>query len=196
MFKVTFKGWVRWVLLPCLVVSLVLSLCLPPCTQGMRAQSGGGVPVWWMANVRLAHRIWLYIYKKIWNNVFTSMQKLDSHKKNGIRGDCGRMQPPPKKMNMVLKVYILGNMHLVTIWNVCWGRTVTVMENVVKHKSSRYSGRIGFNKCPEILFSEPKKGLIRTLVENICQFLSQKHANKLKSKKSKNQETAKANEPK
>ena len=67
---------------------------------------------------------------------------------------------------------ILGNMHLVTIWNVCWGRTVTVMENVVKHKSSRYSGRIGFNKCPEILFSEPKKGLIRTLVENICQFLS------------------------
>ena len=91
---------------------------------------------------------------------------------------------------------ILGNMHLVTIWNVCWGRTVTVMENVVKHKSSRYSGRKGFNKCPEILFSEPKKGLIRTLVENICQFLSQKHANKLKSKKCKNQETAKANEPK
>ena len=73
---------------------------------------------------------------------------------------------------------------------------MTVMENVVKHKSSRYSGRIGFNKCPEILFSEPKKGLIRTLVENICQFLSQKHANKLKSKKCKNQETAKANEPK
>ena len=73
---------------------------------------------------------------------------------------------------------------------------MTVMENVVKHKSSRYSGRIGFNKCPEILFSEPKKGLIRTLVENICQFLSQKHANKLKSKKCKNKETAKANEPK
>ena len=72
---------------------------------------------------------------------------------------------------------------------------MTVMENVVKHKSSRYSGRIGFNKCPEILFSEPKKGLIRTLVENIS-FLSQKHANKLKSKKCKNQETAKANEPK
>ena len=70
------------------------------------------------------------------------------------------------------------------------------MENVVKHKSSRYSERIGFNKCPEILFSEPKKGLIRTLVENICQFLSQKHANKLKSKKYKKQETAKANEPK
>ena len=137
-----------------------------------------------------------YIYKKLWNNVFTSMQKLDSHKKNGIRGDWGRMQPPPQKMNMVLKVYILGNMHLVTIWNVCWGRTVTVMENVVKHKSSRYSGRIGFNKCPEILFSEPKKGLIRTLVENICQFLSPKHANKLKSKKYKNQETAKTNEPK
>ena len=73
---------------------------------------------------------------------------------------------------------------------------MTVMENVVKHKSSRYSWRIGFNKCPEILFSEPKKGLIRTLVENICQFLSPKHANKLKSKKYKNQETAKANEPK
>ena len=142
------------------------------------------------------HTWLLYIYKKIWNNVFTSMQKLDSHKKNGIRGDWGRMQPPQKKLNMVLKVYILGNMHLVTIWNVCWGRTVTVMENVVKHKSSRYSGRIGFSKCPEILFSEPQKRLIRTLVENICQFLSQKHANKLKSEKCKNQETAKANEPK
>ena len=73
---------------------------------------------------------------------------------------------------------------------------MTVMENVVKHKSSRYSGRIGFSKCPEILFSEPQKRLIRTLVENICQFLSQKHANKLKSEKYKNQETAKANEPK
>ena len=68
---------------------------------------------------------------------------------------------------------------------------MTVMENVVKHKSIRYSGRIGFNKCPEILFSEPKKGLIRTLVENICQFLSPKHANKLKSKKYKNQEPQK-----
>ena len=140
----------------------------------------------------------IYIYKKIWNNVFTSMQTLDSHLKKtelgGLEEDAA--PAPKKKMNMVLKVYILGNMHLVTIWNVCWGRTVTVMENVVKHKSSRYSGRIGFNKCPEILFSEPKKGLIRTLVENICQFLSQKHANKLKSKKYKNQETAKANEPK
>ena len=60
---------------------------------------------------------------------------------------------------------------------------MTVMENVVKHKSSRYSGRIDFNKCPEILFSELKKGLVRTLVDNICQFLSQKHANKLRSKK-------------
>ena len=60
---------------------------------------------------------------------------------------------------------------------------MTVMENVVKHKSGRYSGGIDFNKCPEILFSELKKGLVRTLVENICQFLSQKHANKLKSKK-------------
>ena len=142
--------------------------------------------------------IYIYIlYKKIWNNVFTSMQKLDSHKtKTELGWIAGGCSPPPKKMNMVLKVYILGNMHLVTIWNVCWGRTVTVMENVVKHESSRYSGRIGFNKCPEILFSEPKKGLIRTLVENICQFLSPKHANKLKSKKYKNQETAKANEPK
>ena len=139
---------------------------------------------------------WLYIYKKIWNNVFTSMQKLDSHeKKTGIRGIGGGCSPPKKKWIWYSRC-ILGNMHLVTIWNVCWGRTVTVTENVVKHKSSRYSGRIGFNKCPEILFSEPKKGLIRTLVENICQFLSQKHANKLKSKKYKNQETAKANEPK
>ena len=66
------------------------------------------------------------------------------------------------------------------------------MENVVKHKSSRYSWRIGFNKCPEILFSEPKKGLIRTLVENICQFLSQKHANKLKSKKMQKQRNRKS----
>ena len=60
---------------------------------------------------------------------------------------------------------------------------MTVMENVVKHKSGRYSGRIDLNKCPEILFSELKKGLVRTLVENICKFLSQKHANKLKRKK-------------
>ena len=61
---------------------------------------------------------YMIIYMKIWNNVFTSMQKLDSHKKTelgGIGGGCS----PPKKMNMVLKVYILGNMHLVTIWNVC-----------------------------------------------------------------------------
>ena len=140
---------------------------------------------------------YMIIYIRKYGTMYLQVCKTWIHiKKNGIRGDWGRMQPPQKKLNMVLKVYILGNMHLVTIWNVCWGRTVTVMENVVKHKSSRYSGRIGFNKCPEILFSEPKKGLIRTLVENICQFLSQKHANKLKSKKCKNQETAKANEPK
>ena len=44
---------------------------------------------------------------------------------------------------------------------------MTVMENAVKHKSSRYSGRIDFNKCPEILFSESKKVLIRTRVENM-----------------------------
>ena len=125
----------------------------------------------------------MIVYKNMWNNVFTSMQNLDSHKKPEGGGLGEDAAPPPKKMNMVLKVYILGNMHLVTIWNVCWGRTVIVMENVVKHKSSRYSGRIDFNKCPEILFSEPKKGLIRTLVENICQFLSLKHANKLRSKK-------------
>ena len=140
----------------------------------------------------------IYIYIRKYGTMYLQVCKNWIHiKKTGIRGIGGGCSPPPKKkMNMVLKVYILGNMHLVTIWNVCWGRTVTVMENVVKHKSSRYSGRIGFNKCPEILFSEPKKGLIRTLVENICQFLSQKHANKLKSKKYKNQETAKANEPK
>ena len=63
----------------------------------------------------------IYVYKKIWNNVFTSMQKLDSHKKKtelgGLEEDAA--PAPPKKMNMVLKVYILGNMHLVTIWNVC-----------------------------------------------------------------------------
>ena len=120
---------------------------------------------------------YIYIlYKKIWNNVFTSMQKLDSHKKKTELGDWGGCSPPPPKKKWIWysRCIYWRNMHLVTIWNVCWGRTVTVMENVVKHKSSRYSGRIGFNKCPEILFSEPKKGLIkRTLVENICQFLSQ-----------------------
>ena len=62
-------------------------------------------------------------------------------------------------------------------------RTVTVMENVVKHKSSRYSRRIDFNRCPEILFSEFKKGLVGTLFENICQVLSQKHVYKFRSKK-------------
>ena len=139
-----------------------------------------------------------YIYIRKYGTMYLQVCKNWIHikKKTELGGLGEDAAPPQKKMNMVLKVYILGNMHLVTIWNVCWGRTVTVMENVVKHKSSRYSGRIGFNKCPEILFSEPKKGLIRTLVENICQFLSQKHANKLKSKKYKNQETAKANEPK
>ena len=82
-------------------------------------------------------------------------------------------------------VSILGNMHLVTIYmeRRLRRRTVTVMENVVKHKSSRYSGRIDFNKCPEILFSELKKGLVGTLFENICQFLSQKNAYKFRSKK-------------
>ena len=87
-------------------------------------------------------------------------------------------------MNMVLRVYILGNMHLVTIYKRrLRRRTVTVMENVVKHKSSRYSGRIDFNRCPEILFSEFKKGLVGTLFENICQVLSQKHVYKFRSKK-------------
>ena len=42
----------------------------------------------------------IYIYKKIWNNVFTSMQKLDSHlKKNGIRGIGGGCSPRPQKKN-------------------------------------------------------------------------------------------------
>jgi len=44
--------------------------------------------------------------------------KLDSHK-NTEFGGLGEDAAPPKKINMVLKVYILGNMHLVTIWNVC-----------------------------------------------------------------------------
>ena len=88
---------------------------------------------------------------------------------------------------------ILGNMHLVTIWNVCWGRTVTVMENVVKHKSSRYSGRIGFNKCPEILFSEPKKGLIRTLVEN--SMVNSSHKSMQINSKVKNAKTKKPQKP-
>ena len=45
------------------------------------------------------------------------------------------------------------------------------MENVLKHKSGSYSGTKGFSKCPEIVFSELKKGLVRTLVENMCQLL-------------------------
>ena len=63
--------------------------------------------------------LYIYIHDYIWNNVFTSMQKLDSHKKPELGGIGGGCSPPPKKLNMVLKVYILGNMHLVTIWNVC-----------------------------------------------------------------------------
>ena len=43
---------------------------------------------------------------------------------------------------------------------------MTVMENVVEHKSSRYSWRINFNKCPEILFSELEKELVRAEVKN------------------------------
>ena len=121
----------------------------------------------------------------MWNNIFTSMQNLDSHQKTegGIGGGCSA--PPQKKLNMVPRVYILGNMHLVTIYmeRRLRPRTLTVMENVVKHKSSRYSGRIDFNKCPEILFSELKKRLVGTPFENICQFLSQKHAYKFRSKK-------------
>jgi hypothetical protein len=64
--------------------------------------------------------------------------------------------PPPQKKNEY--VYILGNRHLVTIYmeRRLRRRTVTVMENVVKHKSGRYSGRIDSNKGPEILFSELK----------------------------------------
>ena len=116
------------------------------------------------------------------------MQNLDPHKKTeggGIGGGCRAPPPRKRKLNMVLRVFILGHMHLVTIYmeRRLRRRTVTVMENVVKHKSSRYSGRIDFNKCPEILFSKLKKGLVGTLFENICQFLSQKHAYKFRSKK-------------
>ena len=39
-----------------------------------------------------------YIYKKIWNNVFTSVQKLDSHLKKTELGGLGEdAAPPPKK---------------------------------------------------------------------------------------------------
>jgi len=69
---------------------------------------------------------------------------------------------------------------------------VTVMENVVKHKSSRYSGRIDFNKCPEILFSELKKGLVRTTYANSSRKNMQINS-EVKSYKS--QETAKAKKP-
>ena len=85
-------------------------------------------------------------------------------------------------------VSILGNMHLVTIYmeRRLRRRTVTVMENVVKHKSSRYSGRIDFNTCPSSVlkycFQSSKKGQLGHF-ENICQFLSQKHAYKFRSKK-------------
>ena len=45
-------------------------------------------------------------------------------------------------------------------------------------------------------FSELKKGLVRTLVENMCQFLLTKTCRyKSRSEKDKNQETAKTNEP-
>ena len=98
----------------------------------------------------------------MWNNIFTSMQNLDSHKKpegGGIGGGCSA--PPAKKNEYV---YILGNRHLVTIYmeRRLRRRTVTVVENVVKHKSSRYSGRIDFNKCPSSVlkycFQSSKKG--------------------------------------
>lgn len=70
------------------------------------------------------------------------------------------------------------------------------MENVLKHKSGSYSGIKDFSKCPEIVFSELKKGLVRTLVENMCQFLLTKTCRyKSRSEKDKNQETAKTNEP-
>ena len=39
----------------------------------------------------------IYIYKKIWNNVFTSMQKLDSHKKPDWGGLGEDAATPPKK---------------------------------------------------------------------------------------------------
>ena len=39
----------------------------------------------------------IYIYKKIWNNVFTSMQKLDSHKKPEL-GGLGEDAAPQKKV--------------------------------------------------------------------------------------------------
>ena len=44
---------------------------------------------------------YIYIlYKKIWNNVFTSMQKLDSHKKKTELGGLGEdAAPPPQKKN-------------------------------------------------------------------------------------------------
>ena len=41
---------------------------------------------------------YIYIYKKIWNNVFTSVQKLDSHLKKTELGGLGEdAAPPPKK---------------------------------------------------------------------------------------------------
>ena len=44
-------------------------------------------------------------------------------------------------------------------------------------------GQNKINKCPEILFSDLEKGLVRTLVENMCQVLSQTHAYKLREEK-------------
>lgn len=59
-----------------------------------------------------------------------------------------------------------------------------------------YSGRIDFNKCPEILFSDRKKGLIRTLRENTFHSFHKNMQIEFKSKNNKSQETAKTNEPK
>ena len=73
---------------------------------------------------------------------------------------------------------------------------MTAMENVVKHKPGSYSGRIDFNKCPEILFSDRKKGLIRTLRENTFHSFHKNMQIEFKSKNNKSQETAKTNEPK
>ena len=66
---------------------------------------------------------------------------------------------------------------------------------VVKHKSSRNSWTINFNKCPEILFSELGKGKLGHLLKTSVN-PSRKHMHiNSEREKHENQETAKANEP-
>ena len=63
--------------------------------------------------------IYDYIFKKKWNNIFTSMQNLDSHKKpegGGLREDAA----PPRKKNEYGTQGVYAGQHASFdhIWNV------------------------------------------------------------------------------